>query len=229
VIDAILEHARAEAPQEACGLVIEARDRPRVVRCRNVHPEPEEHFRIEPREFAHGQALGKLLAIYHSHPGGRPDPTSADRAACNASGLPWIIVSPERGDWLRVEPNGQETPLLARPYCYGVHDCYALVRDYYARELGLALPDFERPADPLAERDVFGQHAAAAGFVRAADLRQHDVVILAPRGLFPSHCAVYIGDGEILHHHVGRLSSLEEYDEGRRSRTEAIYRHADLA
>jgi proteasome lid subunit RPN8/RPN11 len=80
----IIAHARAEAPNECCGMVA-ARDGQavKVYRARNVAPSPKlayeidgaEQFRIQMEIEDSGLDLG---AIYHSHPRTEPYPSQTD-------------------------------------------------------------------------------------------------------------------------------------------------------
>jgi cell wall-associated NlpC family hydrolase len=38
-------------------------------------------------------------------------------------------------------------PLVGRQFAHGVLDCYSLVRDFHARELGIPLSEYERQDD----------------------------------------------------------------------------------
>ena len=38
-----------------------------------------------------------LLAVFHTHPGGQPQPSDADRHSLASSPIPWVILSPASG------------------------------------------------------------------------------------------------------------------------------------
>ena len=73
-----------------------------------------------------------------------PEPSQADRVACEATALPWFIVSFPSGHWTELRPQGYAAPLVGREWSHGVLDCYSLIRDWYAQERGIDLPDFPR-------------------------------------------------------------------------------------
>ncbi len=143
-----------------------------------------------------------------------------------------MIVFPERGDWIQIEPDGYEAPLEGRTYSYGVNDCYRLAQDFYERELGIDLPDFDR--EPwgfwLEGDDRFGRHYPAAGFVQvpASRLRRADLVVMQLHGTVPHHTGVYLGDGEILHHLPDRLARRERWSDYWQRRTRLFLRHREL-
>ncbi|KAG0739940.1 hypothetical protein G6F24_017181 [Rhizopus arrhizus] len=72
---------------------------------------------------------------------------------CEASGLPWHIVSvgqlageaPTCHDIQTIEPCGYVAPLEGRQFAHGILDCYSLVRDFYALELGITLSQYPGP------------------------------------------------------------------------------------
>jgi cell wall-associated NlpC family hydrolase len=99
-----------------------------------------------------------------------------------------------------------------------VLDCWALCRDWYARERSVQLPDPDRRDGwwDDGHSDLYSDAAmAAAGFKKIAmdDLAAGDLILMQIRSdnLVPNHAAIYLGDGLILHHLDGRLSSRDVY------------------
>jgi [CysO sulfur-carrier protein]-S-L-cysteine hydrolase len=101
LLDEVIAHARAEAPNECCGL-ISARDgqAAAVHRARNIHASPL-RFEMDPREQlrlldAIEQAGLELGAIYHSHTRSRPYPSLTDVNLARWWPEPlWVIVGLE--------------------------------------------------------------------------------------------------------------------------------------
>ena len=92
-------HARAQYPAEACGLIA-GRERQIMVAVglRNVAEQPEKRFAIDPAEQL--QALKTIdveglrwIGVYHSHPFSAPIPSSEDLDSANDYGLLQLIVS----------------------------------------------------------------------------------------------------------------------------------------
>jgi proteasome lid subunit RPN8/RPN11 len=229
-------HAEAEAPRESCGVIVTRPDVPRLlyVACHNIARESE-HFVIDPRDYANAEDTGDVAAIVHSHVFEPPVPSLADRTGIERTQLPWLIVNHPVGTWSITRPEGFSAPLIGRPFVHGVHDCYALVRDYYATQ-GITLNDYPRSwgwwdeADgPDLYRDNFtseGFVQIAAGFEDArAKLIEHDLILMKIRAPRENHMAIYLGNSVILHHQIGQLSRREVYQEFYQRRTTAVLRH----
>jgi proteasome lid subunit RPN8/RPN11 len=99
VITEMLDHARAEAPRECCGLLIgKGESVVRSVRARNLDVkatryliDPEDHFAAI--RSARGDGL-EVIGAYHSHPSSAPVPSATDIAEANSgSDFLYVIVS----------------------------------------------------------------------------------------------------------------------------------------
>lgn len=226
-----LDHAMREAPREACGLLIVERGREIYVPCRNLAV-GSNHFILDPLGYAAAEERGEIVAVIHSHPGAPPEPSQADRVACEASGVPWHIVGLPSGAWASIEPCGYVAPLVGRTWAHGVLDCYGIVRDYYGQVLGISLPNFAREDEWwLKGQNLYLDNFAKAGFeeVNPVTLREHDVVLMQIRSQVPNHAAVYVGGNLILHHNTNRLSSRDNYADYYRRHTVKVLRYVGTA
>ena len=92
-------HARDEAPNECCGLLL-GRDGEivEIVRARNIADAPATRFLIDPAD--HFAALRRarqtgleVVGFYHSHPASPPEPSARDRAEFSYPDHLYAIVS----------------------------------------------------------------------------------------------------------------------------------------
>lgn len=226
IISAVLAHAAAEYPRECCGLVVQNGRRQSYIPCRNLAPEPTEQFSLAPDDYAAAEDSGTIVAIVHSHPDATTQPSQLDLAQCDSSQLPWIIASWPEGDIREVMPTQGIKPLLGRPFVHGFWDCYAIIRDWYQLERAIALPNYKR-SDGWWERgeNLYMKLYAEAGFVPAAgELQIGDVIVMQVQAPEPNHAGIYLGDGIMIHHIYGQLSTRVPYGGYWQERTITVLR-----
>lgn len=239
----LTDHAIREYPREACGLIIMVGRSRRYVPCNNVHPDTN-GFAISKQAYAKAAKAGKIVAVFHSHPDDGPHPSPPDMAGIEGGTVPWIIVAVHKdgptvgyAGHTVTAPTGHRAPLIGRPFFYGVYDCWTLVHDWYAEELGIELPALDRGHDGWwNEKSDFNPYESVsnmkkAGFVRieGKPTQRGDVAIMtvrSPSGK-PNHAGV-ITDAEtntMLHHMHGQPSAPVFYGDHWRNATVFTLRH----
>ncbi len=209
-----LAHAKEEYPKEAVGLVHVVKGKNRYFKCQNLAETPDEHFILNPKDYSEAEKKGEIIAVVHSHPKTNPAPSPADKVACEASGLPWFIVNPNTETWGEYKPEGWELPYVGREFSHGIVDCYSLVRDFYKREFKLQLNDYNR-RDQWWEKgeNMYLDNFAKEGFKETTleQIAYGDLFLMQLESPVPNHAGIYLGDGVVLHHVQGRLSSRDVY------------------
>lgn len=244
----LIEIAVKSVPREMCGLLIRSHKTGEITfkEVPNSHPQPMDFFRIDARAVAAVSIAGDYVeAFVHSHPRTSAMPSAEDIADMNLHGKPFVIVSAVDREVRTWRPT--LVPLVGRQYIHGKQDCYTIVQDYYQRELGITLPDFER-TDKWWEGDdsLYADNFRAAGFVEVAlkDIRKHDAILSywgATRQV--NHALIYLGaSGDLtseqtapcvgsrifLHHPYGALSVRTLLGQNKLDTCAYVLRHRDL-
>lgn len=226
----MLAFALSEMPREACALIIVSKGRASFVPCRNVSTAPKA-FEIDPNDYARAEIKGEIVHVLHSHVYQSADPSEADLVGCEATGLPWSIVSVPTGQWHSFKPKGYKAPLVGRTWGHGVLDCYSIIRDYYLENLGIKIPDFHRDFEWWSKgQNLYVENFAKAGFceVRPEDIKTHDVVLFKILSPVVNHGGVYLGNERFLHHLDRRLSCREALGGYYRKHLVKVLRHEAL-
>jgi proteasome lid subunit RPN8/RPN11 len=116
VRSALVEHAEAELPNEACGLVV-LRDSvaERFVPGRNLAASPYRfELEVDPEAWFL-EDEGYELAVFHSHPASPPRPSRTDVEAIGLwEGRPYVILSLRTGEltaWRIADGSVESVPL----------------------------------------------------------------------------------------------------------------------
>jgi len=164
---------------------------------------------------------------------------------CEATGLPWYILSWPEGDLRTITPTGH-TPLLGRPFVHGAWDCWQVCADWYKREWGLEFPTYAREEGWWEQADgpsLYEQAYEAAGFYQVSQPQRGDMIVMAVgRTAHPNHAGIYLGaDAQLpeehaqvfgpgpfmLHHLLGRPSEIIVFGGPWLDRTRLVLRHRD--
>jgi proteasome lid subunit RPN8/RPN11 len=128
-VTALIQWASSHPDIEVCGLVWASEGAQTVRPLPNVHPEPGRYYRTAPRDVrdayrAMDEDRGEPLAWYHSHPGGKPDPSEEDMLGAMAVGMHYLIVYPE------TDPVPSDPAMLRKGYitqwCISAWECISV-------------------------------------------------------------------------------------------------------
>jgi proteasome lid subunit RPN8/RPN11 len=226
---AVRDHAKEEYPNESCGLIVDDYYFP----CKNIHKEPENHFRIDPKDSLKAHNAGEVRAVVHSHSMDHAWPSPDDMRMQVQSKLPWGIVvlrenlSTEGPYYWGSRELWPKQPYEGRPFIYGAQDCYSLCWDYYMNEFEIELPIVPRKWGWWEdEKNIFVDMYEEAGMVLVdiTDIKPGDMLYMTvgiSNGI-SNHSGIYLGNNLILHHLVNRLSRREPFVNWRDSVTHVI-------
>ena len=219
--DKIFEIGKTKYPNEACGLIVEPFE---IIECANIAVDPKQYFLLDPQDYIKTARESKIVGVWHTHCEQPGVPSMADKAGCEASDMPWVIVGMRKNESGEIEkfeqstivPTGYRADYVGRPYVFGIFDCYTLVADYYEKELGIKLerrPSWFKPLWWENGEDFFVQEFKQQGFKRLIDqeIQQHDIFLMQIRSPVANHIGVYVGEDKILHHTQERLSKEDVY------------------
>jgi proteasome lid subunit RPN8/RPN11 len=100
----ILRWAAQHPDVEVCGLVWQSGRRQVVYPLTNVHPDPARYYRTDVEEMRTAyelmdRELGTPIAYYHSHPGGKGEPSEEDMLGAFSPEMHYLIAYPRGGEW----------------------------------------------------------------------------------------------------------------------------------
>lgn len=131
--------------------------------------------------------------------------------------------------------------LINLPFFMGKTDCYSILRNMYKDNLGIELTNYARPNDWWLKDEVnlYLDNYKSEGFYdidhnSVNDPKPFDVFLIAipdPRRtnkVITNHCAVYLGEGLVIHHRMGHFSNVVQYRGALKNMTTHWIRHKDV-
>lgn len=236
----IKQYSLSNKEVENCGLLLNNGKSILIIKLKNESKNPTEHFLISPKSIKKVQKKSQIIGFWHSHPDGEFN--EIDKAVSEKTGLISIIYDIPNDSFIQYEPQGLEIPFENRPFLLGVLDCYELVKDFYSRNLNILLPDLKHEARYVNENWAESKYLQKYNNEYYGGLRdfflnngfrevsgepiKYDILLLKlPTLKTPIHCAIYLGDNNVLHHMPYELSKKEFYSSVLKKRTCNILRH----
>lgn len=227
----IIMAAHKAANEEACGFIV---NNEQVIVCKNIHDCPETNFAIAAEDYVMAEDCGEITAVFHSHTHGKDRFSPHDVEACKATNIPWVMYNRETNNFLYADPR-MSAPIVGRQWVYGIHDCYALVRDYYHQSFGIDLDDFKRGDEEEwqnPEWKMFDDNFASQGFTekdKSAVLKHGNILMFKLLSSSVTHVGVVDEAGCGFYHHMGqRYSEHVEYNGFWAKMTTKVLCHKEL-
>jgi proteasome lid subunit RPN8/RPN11 len=197
---AAYEHAVGGYPNEAAGVVVAGA----YHRLDNISSTPEHDVILGDDDLLR---VAGAEVFFHSHPDGLGCPSEQDMIYQQQLGIPFVVMTLPVYDVFCFGDMLRRAPLVGRGFRHGVHDCYAVMRDWYA-EAGFSFPDQPRAWEwwtKAGGKNLY-MDFAAHGFERI-DLgeppKRGDVALFNFRFDVPMHGAVVVDRDLLLHHASG--------------------------
>lgn len=130
--------------------------------------------------------------------------------------------------------------LINLPFVHGEQDCYTLAQKIMADNTPIRLSNYARPESWwLTDENLYVNNFENEGYrmidhARLVELQPLDAFLISvPDGsdlkkFVTNHCAIYVGDGMIVHHRLGTLSSCVPYRGWLKDLTTHVLRHKDV-
>lgn len=220
---AIQQCAAARPDLETCGFVL---NNAQVVEVPNVAANPTCEFEISPRDFCHWDEVG-IRGVWHSHLELEAF-SPLDQQVMAQDTLPWAVYCLRTASFVQANPEGV-APLIGRPFCFGIYDCYSLVSDKLG-EMGVHLPAWPRGrygewnTPDFMPFDEQWQHVGkpvADGLYQEGDIL---LMNLGDHAGHTDHVGVFINHQQFLHHMAEKPSRLERFGSWWERRTRLVLR-----
>lgn len=225
----IISLAKSDKEREICGFIYrDFSGAPKVFDCKNISENPHEEFEISMEDSISVLGMGNPLAVYHSHPTASPGFSPADLECAEEMCLPFYMYDVETETWHEYIPKSYESSVLGRQWCLGFDDCYSVVRNYFRKNHGVHMGDYDRDESMShEERGVIAHHYEHEGFrvVPKEEIREGDVLIFKTDKALPQHFGIYSGQNRFFHHPIGGLSRLEPLSDRWLSRLISVFRY----
>jgi proteasome lid subunit RPN8/RPN11 len=228
----IIEEAEKNPNIEICGFIYTTLHKAILFPCSNMSLNPESEFVISSEDFLTCSNLGKIRGIYHSHPKGTANFSDADIEMSEEICLPIYVYSLIEKKMNEYIPKSYSLPYEGRSYVWGFDDCYEMVRIYYRQELGINISDYDRDESySYNEDNLIEDNFWKEGFVKSPDmnfLKKHDIILCRGSIDRVKHFGIFLGNSRVLHHGLGKLSTVSFLDGSWSASRKMNVRHKSL-
>jgi len=206
--DAVHEAAKAHTadayPNEAAGIVVGGA----YERLENLSQTPDHDIALDDEALLR---VATAEVFFHSHPDGIGCPSESDMRYQAQLAIPFVVMVWPLYDVFWWVDELAPAPLLGRGFRHGVHDCYSLLRDYYATVRETPLIDQPRGWNWWDDRtgtgqDLYRDYFDKAGFRKipvSEATEPGDGLMMAFNYKVPMHGMVVWDRDMLLHHPAG--------------------------
>jgi proteasome lid subunit RPN8/RPN11 len=245
----LIKYSVVKAPNEACGFIIEyCNGELGFIPVENASPEPLETFLIRAEDYVRADARGEIRYVFHSHPNatqwnGRLTFSDVDKRACQESGHDWLLLTLPDFELHTLSPHNAAVPLLGRDWCWGVFDCYGLIRDVFS-QTGIILTNYDRGEleykgdfvwNTNPDWHPYDDYFRAEGFEEippGSAMQKYDILLMCMQSDLgtSNHAGIIVDpDRNVFYHHLlGRLSEEAVYGGFFAKCTNKVIRHNSL-
>jgi len=226
--------------EEICGFIYfkEKEYKFDIFPCKNRAENKINNFIISPQDYLNCSSLGKIVACYHSHVNESVEFSEIDKSNSNAYNIHYILYNIKYDIFNFYSPNKENNPYIGRPFVLGKSDCFTLMQEYALKEekVHIKFPKdltYPRHLDDI--KDLYETNFKNQGFIKldkGIKLNKSDGIMMMFPGVsdkFPTHAAVYIGDGLILHQPFNSFSCVNIYDNFFKKHTSYVLRYKERA
>jgi proteasome lid subunit RPN8/RPN11 len=229
-----------KTPQEICGFIYfdEREYKFDTYHCKNRAENKKNNFIISPQDYLNCQKLGKIVACYHSHCDDHLEFSEMDKNNSNLYRINYILYNTKHDYFNFYSPGTSNNPYIGRPFLLGRSDCFTLMKEYALKEekINIEFPkDLAYPKHLEDIKDLYENNFKKQGFLKLdkfTKLEKSDGIMMKFASVsdeFPTHAAVYIGNGLILHQPFNSFSCVNIYDNFFKKHTDYVLRYKELA
>jgi proteasome lid subunit RPN8/RPN11 len=213
--------------EEICGVLIPRQGKFEVMQLTNNAVNKTQTFSMEMAKYSDESPI-----CWHTHPGdGDMDgPSDPDKYSSAAMRVPICVYVRRTGKFHYWQPGDYHASILGRPWCPGIFDCFALIRDAIYEFWDVRLPDLDRTflhaSVGIPEIDkYFGP--SGCELVHKSEVGR--VAVMNHGGAkYPNHVALFIDKTSVLHQVRGQVSRIDFYSESLRQSTLYFMRHPQV-
>lgn len=211
------EHALAEYPKEACGIILNGN----YIPLENTHTDPTNFFQLLEKDSLRIWQLlekGAQIELLHSHTmesfsNDPRTPSYEDMKLKESLNIPCGIIHCDGENCTDILYFGDitDTLFVGRTYVSNVYDCFTLARDYLFNKFQLDVGLHPRPANWEEWNPYYIERTyASLGFTEITkNAQEGDVLLFSIASSKINHIGIYLGEDAFLHHLYNRKSSID--------------------